>query len=231
VADSHRNIEEFEFHKLSLGLYDFVYGELCDWYLELVKGRHFDEDLSATMLYVLRETLALSHPVIPFVTEELWSNVPGAEGLLAGGQLPRPDESQLDEQAEKVVGDVIAAVTAIRAWRDSAGIKPGDRLAAALPGGLEADAVARLARLDLSGAREGEPATVLTPAGPVEIWGGVDPEEEAHKREVLQKELAVEIKRAEGKLANEAFVAKAPEAVVRAERDKLARLRAELEAL
>ena len=83
-ADSHRAIEEFEFHKLALGLYDFVYGELCDWYLELVKGREFDEDLSATMLHVLRETLALCHPVIPFVTEELWAHVPGARGAAGG---------------------------------------------------------------------------------------------------------------------------------------------------
>src|SRR3954449_682347 len=231
VADSHRNIEEFEFHKLSLGLYDFVYGELCDWYLELVKGREFDEDLSATMLHVLRETLALSHPMIPFVTEELWSNVPGADGLLAGGRLPCPDESHIDEEAEKVVGNVIAAVTAIRAWRDSAGIKPGQGLPAALPDGLEPDAVARLARLDLDGAREGEPATVLTPAGAVEIWGGVDPEEEARKREAQRNDLEGEIRRAEGKLANEGFVAKAPEAVVQGEREKLDRLRSELEAL
>src|SRR3954454_2838880 len=231
VADSHRNMEEFNFHKLSLGLYDFVYGELCDWYLELVKGRDFDEDLSATMLHVLRETLALSHPMIPFVTEELWSNVPGADGLLAGGRLPRPDESQIDEEAETVVGDVIAAVTAIRAWRDSARIKPGQPLPAALPDGLEPDAVARLARLDLDGAREGEPATVLTPAGAVEIWAGIDPEEEARKREAQRKELEAEIRRAEGKLANEGFVAKAPAAVVQGEREKLDRLRSELEAL
>jgi valyl-tRNA synthetase len=231
VADSHRYVEEFEFHKLALGLYDFVYGELCDWYLELVKGRDFDADLSATMLHVLRETLALSHPVIPFVTEELWANVPGTEGLLAGGRLPRPDESLIDEDAERTVGDVIAAVTAIRAWRDGAGVKPGERLPAVLPGGLEPEAVARLARLDLAGAREGEPATVLTPAGAVEIWGGADPEEEARKRAAQRKELESEIKRAEGKLANEGFTAKAPAAVVQAERDKLERLRVELEAL
>ena len=143
----------------------------------------------------------------------------------------RPDESLIDEDAEKVVGDVIAAVTAIRAWRDGAGVKPGDRLPAALPDGLEPEAVARLARLDLEGAREGEAATVLTPAGAVEIWGGVDPEEEARKREAQRKQLESEIKRAEGKLANEGFTAKAPEAVVQAERDKLERLRAELEAL
>jgi valyl-tRNA synthetase len=231
VADSHRAIEEFEFHKLALGLYDFVYGELCDWYLELVKGREFDDDLSATILHVLRETLALCHPVIPFVTEELWGHVPGTEGLLAGGRLPRPEDGMVDEDAERVVGDIIAAVTAIRAWRDGAGVRPGDRLAAGLPDGLEAGAVARLARLDLDRARDGEPATVLTPAGAVEIWGGVDPAEEARKREAQRAELEAEIKRAEGKLGNEGFVAKAPEAVVQGERDKLERLRAELEAL
>jgi valyl-tRNA synthetase len=231
VADSHRAIEEFEFHKLALGLYDFVYGELCDWYLELVKGREFDDDLSATMLHVLRQTLALCHPVIPFVTEELWSHVPGAEGLLAGARLPRPEEGHVDAEAERTVGDIIGAVTAIRAWRDGADVRPGDRLPAALPAGLEAAAVARLARLDLDGARDGEPATVLTPAGAVEIWGGVDPAEEARKREAQRAELASEIARAEGKLANDGFVAKAPPPVVQAERDKLERLRAELEAL
>ncbi|MDX6657404.1 MAG: valyl-tRNA synthetase [Solirubrobacteraceae bacterium] len=231
VADSHANIEAFNFHKLALGLYDFVYAELCDWYLELVKAREFDADLSATMLHVLRETLSLCHPVIPFVTEELWSHVPGADGLLAGGRLPQPDESLIDEEAERTVGDVIAAVSAIRAWRDGAGIKPGERLAAALPAGLQAEAVARLARLDLEGARDGEPATVLTPSGAVEIWGGVDPEEEARKREAQREALEAEIARAEGKLANDGFVAKAPEAVVEAERAKLERLRGELTAL
>jgi valyl-tRNA synthetase len=234
VAESHRHIAGFEFHKLALGLYDFVYGELCDWYLEMIKGpptREFDDDLSATMLHVLRQTLALCHPVIPFVTEELWGSIPGAEGLLAGGRLPLPDEALADAEAEKVVGEIIAAVTAIRAWRDGAGVKPGERLPAALPDGLESEAVARLARLDLDGARDGEAATVLTPAGAVEIWGGVDPADEARKREAQRKELEAEIARAEGKLANAGFVAKAPDAVVQAERDKLERLRAELEAL
>ena len=79
----------FDFAKAALGLYDFVYGELCDWYLELVKGREFDADLSATMLHVLRETLALAHPVIPFVTEELWDHVPGHRGAARAGAHAR----------------------------------------------------------------------------------------------------------------------------------------------
>jgi valyl-tRNA synthetase len=231
VAHAHAAIEGFEFHQLSLGLYDFVYGELCDWYLELFKGREVNADLGATALYVLRETLALSHPVIPFVTEELWSHVPGAEGLLAGGRLPQPDESLIDEQAEAEFGRVMDAVSAIRAWRDGADVKPGFWLPAALPSELASEQVARLARLDLDGARDGEHAIVLTHAGPVEIWGGVDPAEEARKREAKRTELESEIARAESKLANEGFTAKAPEAVVQAERDKLERLRAELEAL
>jgi hypothetical protein len=71
---------------------------------------------------------------------------------------------------------------------------------------------------------------VLTHAGPVEIWGGVDPEEEARKRDAQRSQLESEIARAEGKLANEGFVAKAPAHLVQAERDKLERLRAELAA-
>ena len=90
------NIATFDFAKAALGLYDFVYGELCDWYLEFNKGREYDDDLSATMLYVLRETLLLAHPIIPFVTEELWSHVPGAEDLLAGQQATGADDALRD---------------------------------------------------------------------------------------------------------------------------------------
>src|SRR6266545_295951 len=114
------NVAAFDFAKAALGLYDFVYGELCDWYLEFNKGRAYDHDLSATMLHVLRETLLLAHPVIPFVTEELWSHVPGAEDLLATQRGTRPDDALRDPDAEARVGAVVAAVTALRSWRDDA---------------------------------------------------------------------------------------------------------------
>ena len=94
-----RRLEAFDFAHAALGLYDFVYGELCDWYLELVKGRLAGEGddrvaVSSTLLYVLRETLALAHPMIPFVTEEVWSFVRRPdEGLLAGAAFPVADEA------------------------------------------------------------------------------------------------------------------------------------------
>jgi valyl-tRNA synthetase len=232
-ADFDANIAAFDFAKAALGLYDFVYGELCDWYLEFNKGRQYDEDLSATMLYVLRETLLLAHPIIPFVTEELWSHVPGAEDLLAGQQASGPDDALRDADAEARVGAIIAAVTAVRSWREEAGVKPGDVLAARLDG-LDGDAelAARMARLDLGG--DGDVTAVVPFAGGIaEIRAGalVDPAEEERKRDAERERLRTEIARAEGRLANEGFVAKAPEQLVAAEREKLERLQRELEGL
>jgi valyl-tRNA synthetase len=227
------NVAAFDFAKAALGLYDFVYGELCDWYLEFNKAREYDHDLSATMLHVLRETLMLAHPVIPFVTEELWSHVPGAEDLLATQRASGPDDALRDADAEARVGAVIAAVTALRSWRDDAGVKPGQVLGARLDG-LDEDAelVARMARLDLDGDGEAT-ATVPFDGGLVEIRAGdlVDPAEEERKRAAERDRLDSEIARAEAKLANEGFLAKAPQQLVAAEREKLDRLRRELEAL
>jgi valyl-tRNA synthetase len=234
-ADFAARIGEFDFSKAALGLYDFVYGELCDWYLELIKGRDFDEQLSAHLLYVLRETVALAHPVIPFVTEELWEHV-GGEGLLAAYVAPPVAGEDRDPEAERDIARVIATVQAVRSWRDAGGVKPGAFLAARVDGlgenGL-VPLVARLARLTPVGADdEREPVAAIPVAGvQVELLEGVDPAEAAAKLDAARKTLQSEIKRAEGKLGNEGFVAKAPEAVVAAEREKLERLRAELEAL
>ena len=239
VAETTQRIDEFDFAKAALGLYDFVYGDLCDWYLELVKGREFDDALSATILHVLRRTLALAHPVIPFVTEEIWASVPGAEGLLASAAFPVADEARRDEQAERQITDVIAAVTAVRAFRNANGVPPGQRISARLAADgylATAPLVARIARIDLEASESGdEPlaATLPVPGGAIELRaeGLVDPEAERLKRETRREQLTGEIARAEKMLANEGFVAKAPEAVVAAERGKLERLQAELAAL
>jgi valyl-tRNA synthetase len=234
-ADFAENIAAFDFAKGALGLYDFVYGELCDWYLEFTKGREFDADLSATMLHVLRETLTLAHPVIPFVTEELWAHVPGTEGLLAVARLTEADPSLRDEAAEAEMAAVIEAVQALRSWRDEAGVKPGQVLPARIDG-LDGSAglVARMARLDLDGDEDPSlppTATVPVPGGSVEIRAGdlVDREAEARKAQADRERLQQEIARAEARLANEGFVAKAPPHLVQAERDKLERLRRDLE--
>jgi valyl-tRNA synthetase len=134
-ADMARSIDAFEFHRAALGLYDFVYGDLCDWYLELIKPRLYADDnaeVSAVALHVLSETLALAHPVIPFVTEEIWSFVPGAEGLLMVQPFPAADESLIDDAAEAEIGRAIEAVQGLRTWRDRVGAAPGRTLEARL---------------------------------------------------------------------------------------------------
>jgi valyl-tRNA synthetase len=232
-ADFATRMETFDFSKAALGLYDFVYGELCDWYLELIKGREFDARLSGHLLHVLRETLILAHPIIPFVTEELWEHGVGGEGLLAQHTRTPADPALRDDEAEQQIARVIATVQAVRSWRDAGGVKPGAFLAARLRGlnGVE-PLVARLARLTPTGEHGAAPVAVIPVMGcQVELLEGVDPAEAAAKVEASRKALQAEIARAEGKLSNPGFVDKAPEAVVAAEREKLERLRAELEAL
>jgi valyl-tRNA synthetase len=229
-----QRIADFDFSKLALGLYDFVYADLCDWYLELIKGRELDEDLAATLLHVLSETIALTHPLMPFVTEDLWAELPGHEGeLLAQSRLPVPDDTLADPGAEAAIAAVIEAVTTVRSWRNEAGVAPGEIMAARLNAkGYEGTSalVGRLARLDLSAGDGETAATIVIPGGTVEVHaaGAFDPAEAQRKAQQAMDGLRKEIARAEGKLGNEGFVAKAPDDVVQAERDKVTRLREEL---
>jgi valyl-tRNA synthetase len=235
-ADVARRIERYDFSHAALALYDFVYGELCDWYLELVKPRlrAGEAELQATALHVLTQTLALAHPIIPFVTEEIYSFVPGADGLLAAG-IPA-EHLATDDRAEQALGRVIEAVQALRGWRDFAGVKPGVTVPARLAAeGYEetGEHVARLARLALRADGSEPVASVPVPGGAVEILASEDLDLKAaeRKRASQRAKLEAEIERSGAKLGNEGFVAKAPAEVVAAEREKLARLRAELEAL
>jgi valyl-tRNA synthetase len=230
-------IEAYDFAHAALSLYDFVYGELCDWYLELIKPRlrAGEPDLAATVLHVLTETLALAHPLIPFVTEEIWSYVPGAEGLLAARVSERPVGST-DEEAEATVGRMIEAVQALRGWRESTDVKPSAELQARFAAeGYDGtvEHIARLGRLAWVQEPAEAVASVAVPGGAIEILpsDALDTEAASRRDEARRATLQSEIKRSEGKLANEGFVAKAPAEIVQAERDKLARLRAELDAL
>jgi valyl-tRNA synthetase len=190
------------------------------------------------LLFVLRETLALAHPLIPFVTEEVWSHVRQPDdGLLAGARYPVADESLLDPEAEAALERAIAATQAVRAWRDEAAIKPkvivGVRVAA---DGYDevAPLVARMARLRLDADSTAEAlASVPVPGGSFEVLAGEGVDLSAHddRQAKRRDELEAEIARAAGKLANPGFVAKAPPEVVQAQRERIAGLEAELTAL
>jgi valyl-tRNA synthetase len=231
----------YDFSHAALDLYAFVYGELCDWYVELVKPRLGGPDhaqLSSTLRFVLRETLAIAHPLIPFVTEETWSYVrEDGEGLLAGHVRSELGEALLDREADAAIERVIAATQALRGWRDAVGVAPGARVVAR----IEADGyceiaplVAHMARLELRevGSNGAEPqATVAVPGGAIAILEGIDEEAQAARAEKRREVLSAEIGRAQGKLGNAAFVANAPTEVVERERRRLDELEQELRAL
>jgi valyl-tRNA synthetase len=231
-------LRRYDFSHAALELYEFVYGELCDWYVEIVKLRlRADDhaDLDATLRFVLRETLALAHPLIPFVTEEMWSYV--GEGLLAGHVRERLPDTLADDAAEAALARAIAACQALRSWRDSVGVAPGARLVARIDAeGYDevTHILASQARLDLRerGCNGAEPqASVPVAGGAISILEGIDLKAHGQRTAKRREQLLAEIARAKGKLGNASFVANAPPEVVQRERTKLAELERELKEL
>jgi valyl-tRNA synthetase len=228
--------ESFAMSRAALDLYEGFWTDVCDWYLELAKPRLYDEAadrsaVSATLLWALERSLTLLHPVMPFVTEEIWSYMPGERALLAGAEWPVANPDLFDEEAEGLAGDAIATVTALRRYRDEARVPAGAmlraRTSAASP--LQ-EQIARLTRFEFVSEEGEEPvATIAVPGGSIEVLPSEHiAADQAARVEARRAELQSEIARCEGKLANEGFVKKAPADVVQREREKLEKFRAEL---
>ncbi len=232
IASVTAGLDRYDFAHASLGFYAFFWSELCDWYLEIVKPRLYDGDehVAANLLHVLERVLGLAHPMMPFVTEEIWSYLSDRDGLLLVADFPTADDLLIDEAAEAEVERWIEVTRGIRRWRDLVGVAAGGVLAARLADpDSPPELVGRLARLDFGGA-DGE---VLATIGPVEIIasGEIDAAQAKARIEHRREALRSEVERGERKLANQGFVAKAPPEVVEAEREKLDGYRAELDEL
>jgi valyl-tRNA synthetase len=232
VRSVSESIEVYDFSHAVLDLYEFFWSELCDWYLEIVKPRLYDgdEDASATLLWSLEQVLALAHPIMPFVTEEIYSYLPkpSAEALVIH-VFPEFDENLVDESAETEIGQAIALTRALRRWRQLAGVPVKQVLAVRSEDGRPHELVSRLAKVEFS-EDGGQPIASVAGVELLETEG-VDPEAVAARIEERREKLRAEVQRGEGKLSNQGFVAKAPADVVDAEREKLAAYRAELEEL
>jgi len=229
VEEVERRVESYELSAAVLELYRFFWSEFCDWYLEIVKPRLYEgePEVSRNLLYVLERFLALAHPFMPFVTEEVWGYLPSRDSKLIVASYPEADPSLIDERAEAQIESAIELTRAVRRWRDLAGVPVASVLPARVAGPEPPpELVGRLARLDLDGA-EGE---ALAAVGPLELLAGadLDPAGVRERIEARAEELRGEIKRASGRLGNDGFVAKAPPEVVAAEREKLEAYEAEL---
>jgi valyl-tRNA synthetase len=231
IASVTARLEEYDFAHAAAEAYSFFWSELCDWYLEIVKPRLYegDAEVSATLLWSLERVLALLHPIMPFVTEEIWTYHPARRGHLTVHPFPEADESLLDPEAEAEVGEAIELTRRLRAWRDLVQAPAATVLSARAEEAEPQEFVGRLARFDFA-ENGAEPVAAV---GPVKILasGEIDAAAVTARLEAHRDELLAEVARAEGKLANEGFVARAPAEVVEEERQKLARYRAELEEL
>ena len=184
------------------------------------------------MLWILEQTLALAHPTMPFVTEEIYSYLSAPGGgraeMMVVHPFPEVDRELVDRAAEQEVEGWIELTRSVRRWRALVGVPAGSLLPAQVAGddAPPHELVARLARLSFDGA-EGE---ALAAFGPVEILASGDVDATQVRRRVTERceTLRSEIDRAQTKLGNEGFVVNAPGEVVEAERAKLAAYEAEL---
>jgi len=237
---------DYRFDLLSKAIYEFVWDEYCDWYLELAKvqiqtGNEAQQRATRrTLLRVLETVLRLAHPVMPFITEELWQTVApmakrkDTESLMLA-RYPQADLGRIDEAAEAKVAELKGMIYACRNLRGEMNISPAQRMPLIAAGNTDtltayAPYLAGLAKLSEVSVVTDISADELAPvavAGDFRLMLKVEIDIAA-ERERLTKEISRlegEIAKAEGKLANESFVARAPAAVVDQERARLAGFR------
>ncbi|EJB8580585.1 valine--tRNA ligase [Vibrio cholerae] len=243
------HIDNFRLDMAANTLYEFIWNQFCDWYLELTKpvlwkGTEAQQRATRrTLITVLEKTLRLAHPVIPYITETIWQSVKplvdGVEGdTIMLQALPQYDAANFNQEALDDIEWVKAFITSIRNLRAEYDINPGKPLEVMLKAAHEQDAarieankpvlvsLAKLESIRVLADGEATPACATALVGKSELMipmaGLIDKDAELDR---LAKEIAKtqgEIARIEGKLGNEGFVAKAPEAVITKEREKLA---------
>jgi len=253
TAEIYDNMDRFEIGMALGKLYDFIWSEFCDWYIEWAKSRLYegtDEEkltVRSVLVHVLKSSMQLLHPFMPFLTEKIWSYLPGTEGFIMMSQMPEMDSLLISEEDESLVNnamDIIRAVRNVRAeMKVPVGRKSRIMLLAdeATEAGLSISAasICRLAsgtELDFLKNKDEAPKGAVTMVCngaqvflPMEDL--VDMEKEKQRLAKEKERLAGEITRAKAKLSNEGFTAKAPAAVVEKEKENLARNEQKLQQL
>ncbi|MCS6799387.1 MAG: valine--tRNA ligase [Myxococcota bacterium] len=242
LDEAERGLEEYRLDEASRSLYRFVWDELCDWYLEMSKtllrsGDPVADETRRTLAHVLDVAVRALHPMMPFVTEEIWQRIPRADGGPTVMLAPYPSatrDGRPDVEADTAIAAVVEATVAIRAARADADVHPGRRIDVSMWPSDETSAarwkgMATLAGALCNGRIEVHPpgnappaatttAVVATRCGTFHLLETVDP---ARERSRLERELArlgKELEGLERRLASPDFVARAPAEVVEAQR-------------
>jgi valyl-tRNA synthetase len=251
VRGVRQGLDGYNFNEVASGLYQFIWHEFCDWYLEWIKADLFGADGTArdqargVLLRVLETVLRLLHPVAPFVTEEIWSVLPGERKTIMTEPFPEARDSWHDPEAEAAMELVMGVISGIRTIRSEADVHPTAAIEATLlcGDGRKRNQIEQFAPSIRSMTRAEtlhilESGLVPDDAGHVlvqdiEVFvplkGLINAADELAKLDREQGKLEQELRRVEGKLNNEKFMGKAPEDVIEKERRKLAELQVRLD--
>ncbi len=255
IANVTRNIEEYRFDHAAQNIYEFVWNEYCDWYLELTKPILNGDSSEAakrgtrhTLIQVLENILRLAHPIIPFITEEIWQRVAPMAGV--SGQTimlqsyPVADKSLIDDAAEEEIQWVMAFIIGIRKIRSGMNIAPSKPLPVLIQNGSAADKarlqsnqdfltiLAKTESITWLSDTDQAPESATSLVGEMKLLvpmaGLIDKDAELKRLNKQIEKLQKQIKGAQGKLANPGFTDKAPAAVVQKERDNLGDIEGQL---
>ena len=237
------NLEKYELGLAAEKLYDFIWSEYCDWYIELVKSRLYGEDENSkiaaqyALVQVLKDTLKLLHPFMPFITEEIFTHLPGREESIVISSWPEYGEDRSYKDEEEDMEIIMSVIRSIRNARAEMNVAPSRRAkvmmvaasqrVAELLEGAEADfqKLAGASEVVVGMDHGGIPENAVTAVvDQVEIFIPldelIDREKEIQRLEKEKANLEQELKRVHGKLSNEGFISKAPAHVVEQEREK-----------
>ena len=246
-------LEEYRFNDAALALYQFTWHELCDWYIEVIKPALMSESggegSKAVLGRVLERTLRLLHPIIPFITEEIWQKLPGRQGdSIMVAPWPEPEPEWDDPEAEADFGSLMDILGGVRNIRGELNIPPGKKVQALIhvedahQESLiqnEAEWIQRLGKIlpdwEIGPKVERPKTAAAAVSGNVQVFvpldGLIDADEEIRRLEKQINDIGKSVATLEKKLTNPRFIERAPEEVVQKDRNRIEKERSRAEKL
>ncbi len=242
VKEATNNMDKFDLGIALQKIYDFTWSEYCDWYIEMVKPRLYGEDTNAksaalyTLTYVLEKILKLLHPYMPFITEEIYTHLPTVEGCIIVSEWPKYNEEDNMAEEEDMMNLLMEGIRSIRNVRAEMNVPPSKKAKLIIiPSEEKIEAIelgkdyfitlASASNVEIAKDKSNVPEDAVgVVIDGVEIFIPlnelVDFEKEIERLSKEKKKLEGEIKRVNGKLANQGFLAKAPESLIEEEKAK-----------